>query len=203
MARRSQPGLFIVLEGIDGTGKSTQASLLAERLRGRGIETSVFREPTGGVWGQKIRAKARKAGSLTAAQELDLFLRDRWDNVKTNIRPALERGEAVVMDRYYFSTIAYQGARGLDPKRIRRLNEAFAPPPDLVFILDLDPAKGLGRIRGRGPRDALFEREDYLCKVRALFRSFRGKRFVRVDASQPVESVRDAIWARVLERLKT
>jgi dTMP kinase len=201
MGDTTRRGLFIVLEGIDGTGKSTQAALLAERLRARGVETSVFREPTGGVWGRKIRAKARKAGSLTPAQELDLFIRDRRENVALNIAPALARGEAVVLDRYYFSTIAYQGARGLDPKRIRRLNEAFAPKPDLVFILDLDPARGLARIRGRGARDELFEREDYLRRVRALFRSFRGRCFVRVDASRSVAFVRAAIWSRVRERI--
>ena len=202
MAARAKRGIFIVHEGIDGTGKSTQAALLAERLRGRGVKTSVFREPTDGVWGRRIRAKAKKAGSLTAEEELDLFLRDRKDNVKANIKPALERGEAVVQDRYYFSTIAYQGARGLDTKRIRRLNEEFAVPPDLVFILDLDPEKGLDRIRGRGPRDELFEREDYLRKVRAIFRGFRGRRFVRIDASEPVASIRDRIWTRVAEELK-
>jgi dTMP kinase len=201
MANKAKRGLFVVLEGIDGTGKSTQAALLAGRLRARGVKTSVFREPTDGIWGRKIRAKARVAGSLTPSQELDLFLRDRKDDVVRNIGPALQRGEAVVLDRYYFSTIAYQGAKGLDPKRIRRLNEAFAPRPDLVFILDLDPERGLGRIRGRGACDELFEREDYLRRVRAIFRSFRGRRFARIDASRSIASVHAAIWSRVRERI--
>jgi dTMP kinase len=199
MTLPARKGRLIVLEGIDGAGKSTQAALLVEALRKRGVRAVLFREPTGGVWGRKIRAKARRAGSLTPRQELALFLKDRRDNVAKNIRPALARGEVVVLDRYYFSTIAYQGARGLDPKRIRRLNEAFAPPPDLVFILDVDPAGGLGRIRGRGRRDEHFEREDYLKKVRVLFRRFRGRRFVRVDAAAPAGAVRARIWARVAE----
>jgi dTMP kinase len=194
-------GILIVLEGIDGTGKSTQAALLAEKLRGLGVKTSVFREPTDGVWGRKIREKAKKAGSLTAEEELDLFLRDRRDNVEKNIKPALERGETVILDRYYFSTIAYQSAKGLDAGRIRRLNEEFAPPPDLVFILDLDAESGLGRIRERGARDELFEREDYLRKVRAVFRSFRGRRFIRIDALKPIEAVHEKIAKLVLDRL--
>ncbi|MBN2206697.1 MAG: dTMP kinase, partial [Candidatus Aminicenantes bacterium] len=195
MTTGARRGLFVVLEGIDGTGKSTQAALLADRLGGLGIPAVVLREPTDGTWGRRIRAKARRAGSLTPAQELALFIRDRRENVAANIRPALARGDTVVLDRYYYSTIAYQGARGLDPRRIRRLNEAFAPRPDLVFILDLDPARALGRLRGRGPRDELFEREDYLRKVLRIFRSFRGKRFVRIDASRPAAAVHAAIWS--------
>jgi thymidylate kinase len=72
-------------------------------------------------------------------------------------------------------------------------------PPDLVFILDLDPERGLGRIRDRGTRDELFEREDYLRKVRAIFKSFRGGRFVAVDASEPAEAVHKKIFVKIME----
>jgi dTMP kinase len=199
MKSKARNGILIVLEGIDGAGKSTQAALLAGKLREMGRKVAVFREPTDGLWGRKIRDKAKRAGSLTAEEELDLFLKDRRENVEKNLKPALERGETVILDRYYFSTIAYQGARGLDTGRIRRLNEEFAVPPDLVFILDVDPEKGLGRIRDRGTRDELFEREDYLRKVRAIFRSFRGGRFAAVDASEPAETVHRKIFARLVK----
>lgn len=201
MKRNKKKGILVVLEGIDGAGKSTQAILLAEKLRGLGLEVACFREPTDGPWGRRIRARAKKAGSLTPEEELDLFVKDRRENVEKNLRPALERGETVILDRYYFSTIAYQGARGLDPAWIRRQNEAFAVKPDLVFILDVDPESGLGRIRDRRTRDELFEREDYLRKVRAIFRSFRGKRFVHLDASAPAGTIHEQIFAHVLKHL--
>jgi dTMP kinase len=102
----------------------------------------------------------------------------------------------VVLDRYYFSTIAYQGAKGLDPGKIRRMNEKFAPRPDLVFILDIGPDAGLARITGRKIKDVLFERAGYLRKVRKIFRSFRGRTFVPIDACRD----RWAVAAEILER---
>jgi dTMP kinase len=143
-------GFLFVIEGIDGAGKSTQVRMLRRKLRAQGFDAAVLREPTSGRFGREIRRKARTAGSLTPEQELDLFLRDRRENVEKRIRPGLLAGRVLLMDRYYFSTVAYQGAKGLDPVRIRRLNEAFAPKPDLVFILDLPAGRGLERIRGRG-----------------------------------------------------
>jgi dTMP kinase len=190
------PGILIVIEGIDGAGKSTQARGLVRKLRARGFAASYFREPSRGRWGREIKRRAKVAGSLTPDQELDLFLQDRRDNVELNLAPALRRGEVVVLDRYYFSMIAYQGAKGLDPARIRRMNEKFAPRPDLVFILDIGPDAGLARISGRRTRDVLFERAGYLRKVRKIFRSFRGRAFVPVDARRD----RRAIAAEILER---
>ncbi len=192
-------GVLIVIEGIDGAGKSTQARGLVRRLRARGFDAIVFREPTGGRWGKEIRRRAKTAGSLTPEQELDLFLKDRKDNVERHLAPSLAEGRIVVLDRYYFSSIAYQGAKGLDPARIRRLNERFAIRPDLVFILDLGPGLGLARIGSRKTRDALFEREGYLRKVRRIFRSFRGRLFVPVDARQDRLAIAKVILDRTLK----
>ncbi len=194
-------GFLFVIEGIDGAGKSTQARMLLRRLRARGIDAVSLREPTRGRWGREIRTKAKRAGSLTPAQELDLFLRDRKENVEKNIGPDLERGRAIILDRYYFSTVAYQGAKGIDPARIRRLNERFAPRPDLVFILDLPAARGLGRIRGRKSRDVLFEREGYLRKVRRIFGGFRGRRFVHLDAGRGKRDLGAEILALTLKKM--
>lgn len=191
-----RPGVLIVIEGIDGAGKSTQAKGLVRRLRARGFAASYFREPSRGRWGREMKRQAKVAGSLTPEQELDLFLKDRRDNVERNLAPALRRGEVVVLDRYYFSTIAYQGAKGLDPGKIRRMNEKFAPRPDLVFILDIGPDAGLARITGRKTQDVLFERAGYLRKVRKIFRSFRGRAFVPIDARHD----RRAVAAEILER---
>jgi len=178
-------GVLIVLDGIDGTGKTTQAKRLLEALRSRGWDAVYFREPSDSKWGLAIKRKAGVAGSLSPKEELDLFLKDRKENVRDNIKPALAKKKAIVCDRYYFSTIAYQGARGIDPEMIRVQNESFAAMPDLVFILDIPPEKGLARIEiSREKMDLHFEKEDYLAKVREIFRSFRGKNIHHIDASR-------------------
>jgi dTMP kinase len=190
-------GLLIVLEGIDGSGKTTQARSLLRRLRSRGRKAAFFREPTRGRWGREIRRKAATAGSLTPDEELDLFVRDRRENVERNLKPALAAGKIVVLDRYYFSTIAYQGAKGIDTGRIRRLNETFAVRPDLVVVLDVDARQGLSRIAGRKKKDELFEREDYLVRVAEIFRGFRGRVFLHLDARGDPRAIGRAIWERV------
>ena len=169
IASKRRRGLLIVLEGIDGSGKTTQARALLRRLRRAGREAAFFREPTRGRWGREIKRLAARADSLTPEEELDLFVKDRRENVRKNLKPALAVGLVVVLDRYYFSTIAYQGAKGLNIRRIRRMNEAFAVKPDLVIFLDVEPAAGLARIAGRATRDELFEREDYLVRVARIF----------------------------------
>ena len=197
MSRKLRKGLLIVLEGIDGSGKTTQARSLLRRLRYRGYKTVFYREPTRGKWGRQIKRLAARAGSLTPAGELELFVKDRRENVAKNLIPALRAGQVVVLDRYYFSTIAYQGAKGIDPGKIRRMNEAFAVRPDLVVVLDVDARAGLARIRGRKTRDELFEREDYLVRVARIFRGFKGPEFVHLDGRGNRRAVGRAIWARV------
>lgn len=197
MTRKLERGVLVVLEGIDGSGKTTQARALLRRLRRRGYPAAFFREPTRGRWGREIKRLAARADSLTPEQELDLFVRDRRENVERNLRPALEAGRIVVLDRYYFSTIAYQGAKGIDTRRIRRMNESFAVPPDLVVVLDVDPGQGLARIEGRRTRDELFEREDYLVRVAEIFRGLKGRAFVHLDGRADRREVARAIWERV------
>jgi len=194
-------GRLIVFEGIDGAGKSTQARMLRRKLRARGRAVVSFREPTRGRFGRELRAKAKTAGSLTPEGELDLFVKDRRENVARNIRPALRAGKIVILDRYYFSTIAYQGAKGLDPERIRAINERFAPKPDLVFLLDLGASTGLSRIAGRKTRDLLFERETYLRRVRRFFRAFQGPEFVHLDGRRDKRELGREILARTLSVL--
>jgi dTMP kinase len=195
-------GLLIVLEGIDGAGKSTQARFLLRMLRKAGLNAVSFREPSGGKWGREIKRKAKEAASLTPEEELDLFLKDRRENVQKNLRPALKEKKVVVLDRYYFSTIAYQGAKGINQARIRRLNEAFAPKPDLVFILDIEAKDGLARIEGRKKKDKLFERAAYLAKVRKIFRSFKGRRFYHINAGLDRKEISRLILEKTLKHLK-
>ncbi len=196
-----EKGVLIVLEGIDGGGKTSQAKELLEILRGQGFGAVYFREPSDSSWGKTIREKALENDSLTPEEELALFQNDRRENVEKNLRPALAARRIVILDRYYFSTMAYQGAKGLDPDQIRETNEGFAVLPDLVFILDVDPARGLKRTEGRQQRDLLFEREDYLVKVRAIFQGLEGDEFFHLDALRPMEDVAEDITRITLDFL--
>src|SRR5262245_31030289 len=128
-------GLLIAFEGIDGAGKTTQARRLVSDLTERGVPAIYTKEPTDGPHGRAIRATAT-TGRLPPAEELALFVADRREHVAGELEPALTAGTCVVIDRYYLSTAAYQGARGLDPARILTDNEAFAPAPDVCFLLD-------------------------------------------------------------------
>lgn len=190
-------GLFIVIEGIDGTGKSTQVTRLAEWLREQGREVIHSREPTDGPWGKKLRESAA-TGRLSPADELEYFLKDRRQHVTEVISPSLAAGKIVILDRYYFSTMAYQGARGFDPVEIRRRNEEFAPVPDLLLILDLAIDSALRRIGARGDIANEFEKRENLERCREIFLSLRDEPFVRVidtDATpdEVAESIRAAL----------
>ncbi len=183
-------GALIVLDGIDGTGKTTQAKRLLKTLKKKGYPAVYFREPSDSRWGREIKRKAALADSLSAAEELELFQKDRKENVAKNLRPALEQNKIIVLDRYYYSTIAYQGARGIDPTMIQKMNEEFAVKPDLVFILDATPREGLRRIeKDRQKRDPLFEQEGYLNKVREIFRKLKDKNIFHIDASRSEEEI--------------
>ena len=184
----SRPGFLLVLEGIDGSGKSTLARELAGWLRGRGREVITSREPTDGPHGTALRQSA-KTGRLSLEAELDLFLKDRAEHVATLISPALARGAVVILDRYYFSTAAYQGARGLDPQAIIEANEKFAPVPDLVLLLDLDPAAGSARIHRRGDAPDDFEALDYQREVRRIFLALDRPFIRRIDAARSADAV--------------
>jgi dTMP kinase len=193
-------GVLIAFEGIDGTGKSTQVARLATRLRAEGRAVVQTSEPTQGEWGRKIRALAREGREGVAREdELDWFLRDRMEHVEQTIRPALHAGKIVVTDRYYFSTMAYQGALGLDPRRIQEMNEALFPRPDLVILLVASPEVGLSRIarHRKGLRDVGFEQSDYLHRVASLFESFRDPAIRAVDAAKRPDEVEERVWAAV------
>lgn len=175
-------GLLVVVEGVDGAGKSTVLKHLAAHCSRNRPEVVSSREPTAGVHGRRIRESA-VSGRLPLEEELDLFLRDRREHVDTLINPALSRGAVVLLDRYYFSTAAYQGARGADPRAIIAANEVFAPPPDLVLLLDCPPAVTLERIRSRGGGADAFEGLEALEAVRAIFLSLEHPCIRPVDAS--------------------
>lgn len=195
-------GRFIVFEGGEGSGKSTASAAIAERLRAAGIAVVQTREPGGTRVGELVRGLLHE--ELTPWAELFAFLVARAQLVAEVIRPALERGETVVCDRFAPSTFAYQvHARGLDETAVREANRAATGglEPDLVVYLDIDPAVGLKRKLGEveairtGLEGLAFHRkvrEGYLAQATA-----DPARWLVVDAEQGREDVAEQIWARV------
>ena len=161
-------GLLIAVEGIDGAGKTSVAALLAQFCGERGVACVISKEPTSLKWGRELRRSASE-GRLTLASELELFRRDRQMHVEGTIRPALDQCHVVIVDRYYWSTAAYQGARGADPAAIIADHESFAPRPDAVMLLDVPVSAGLERIRRRGDIPNDFEKQDALERAREIF----------------------------------
>ncbi len=187
-----------MFEGIDGTGKSTQAGLFAGYVRSLGLRVVQSREPTHGRFGAELRQSATR-GRRSPEEELDLFIRDRREHVEQVLQPALDAGKVVVVDRYYLSTAAYQGARGLDPEAILQQNEAFAPIPDIAVLIHLDVQDGRRRIRGRGDGDGdLFEIEDELRRVADVFAALDRPYINRFDGSRSIEDLSREIRERVI-----
>jgi len=189
-------GILVAVEGIDGAGKTTQVRLLERLLAAAEIETVSTKEPTQGPWGRQIRASAQ-TGRMGPEDELQAFLNDRREHVRDLLEPSLAAGKLVLVDRYYFSTVAYQGARGLDRRRLLSLN-AFAPAPDVLIVLDVPPAVGLGRVRDRGDEADLFEKEDELARARTIFRELDVPNLHLLDGTLSVSAIAGQIATLVM-----
>ncbi|MDH3212289.1 MAG: dTMP kinase [Myxococcales bacterium] len=195
-------GRLLAFEGLDGCGKSTQVAALARALRNAGHEVLDTREPTDGPAGRRIRALARSGEIVAPELELRWFVEDRRAHVAAVIHPALESGRLVLTDRYYLSTVAYQGARGLDPVQILRDSEAEFPLPDLALLFEIEPEVALERVGGRGqPLDAAFEQREFLERVAANYRALDRPYLARIDARRPEDAVHAAVVGCVRERL--
>ncbi len=195
----SSRGILIAIEGIDGTGKTTQVALLANVLRQAGQDVVTSREPTDGYWGRKIKESATN-GRLSPEEELDAFIRDRTEHVTNLIQPALDAGKIVILDRYYYSSIAYQGSRGANVEAVKATMETRFPIPDMVFLLDIDPALSLHRIaKSRNERPNQFEQLEGLAKAREVFHSLVGERVKKIDGALPVPEVQQRILELFIE----
>ncbi|MBT5642097.1 dTMP kinase [Candidatus Bathyarchaeota archaeon] len=188
-------GLFIVFEGVDGGGKSTQMKMLSDFFKRKGYEVEQHMEPTqetiGTVLWDYMNSKNR---SFKPETEALLFAADRIEHGK-NIRKALEERKIVISDRYKHSSLAYQGAAGADVDWMQSLNK-HALVPDLVILLDIDPEKSLGRVSDR--EKTVFEENEYLKKVRAEYLRYAELgELVVVDAVQSIEEVHADILKHV------
>ena len=192
-------GSLIVFEGLDGSGKSTQLPRLARRLAAGGREVVATKEPHDCAPGRKIRELATRREPVPAAEELALFVEQRRIHVRELIAPGLARGAIVLSDRYFLSTVAYQGARGLDPARLLAESEAEFPLPDLALLLVLPPEAGLARVAARGGvAEPAFERADFLARVSEIFDALDRPYLVRIDAAGSP----GAVEARIAEAVK-
>jgi dTMP kinase len=213
--RLNSKGFFITLEGIDGAGKTIQVGRLVRYLRARGHKVRATREPGGTVIGEKIRAILMSQRSdLSPLAELVLFYAARAQHLEEVIRPALERGELVVSDRFNDCSFVYQGyARGLGSRKVRQLDMAICgeTQPDLTLVLDLDPRAALERALGRDRRSragsSRFEAAglDFQKKARAGYRVLARRephrvRLIRAD--RPADEVEAEIRQVVEDRLK-
>lgn len=192
-------GKFICIEGLDGCGKTTQARLLVKALRKAGYAAVYTAEPSKGKIGKFIKKyclNARQRGSIIV--EALLFAADRFEHLENEVVPALKNGKIVVSDRYVFSSLAYQGAAGLNLKWIEKLNE-HAITPDLALFVDVKPEVAIQRVK---PKRSVMENLKTQRKVREVYMKFvdEGK-LVRIDGNKPINDVAKNILAVVLERL--
>jgi len=197
---------FIVFEGGEGSGKTTQAKALANRLRRLGFPVVLTTEPGGTLLGNKLRRWVKWGRGVTVQTELFLFLASRSQLVTRVIRPALEKGSIVICDRYDASTLAYQGyGRGMDLDFLKTVNSFVTDglSPDLIVLLDLSAEQGLER---KKMKLDVFEREEYFFHQRVRegylkMAAAEPERWMVVDATLPEVKIREIVWERVNQLL--
>ena len=199
-------GVFITLEGGDGSGKSTQMGALTEWLQAQGRIVVQAREPGGTELGLEVREIVlHRRGHIAPRAEALLYAADRAHNIATVVRPALARGDVVIQDRYLDSSVAYQGAgRVLDPPEVRQMSlwATEGLLPHLTVLLDLDPAVGRERLTASRTRYDRLEAEesDFHERVRAAYLALAAaepERFLVLDATLPVDELHASIRDRV------
>jgi len=198
MSGASNPGLFICFEGIDGSGKTTHSHLIVERLRTLGYEAVYTTEPT--RWsepGKRLRESFFAPTRLPVKAEFRLFLEDRIFHVKSEVIPLLNDGKIVVTDRYYFSSVAYQGARGLDWQYILEENEKIAIAPNLVIFLDVPVDVAIDRIASKRTEGVnTFEKEECLRKVKDIYLLLADrfpKLITKLDATKEISEIQEDV----------
>jgi len=193
-------GLFICIEGLDASGKTTHARRLVRELRQRGFDAIYTTEPTEGEIGNFIRRHIlQREKRVPSVVEALLFAVDRVEHVESEIKPALEEGKIVVSDRYVYSSLAYQGAAGLDLNWIEGINR-HAIRPDLAIYIDVPPEVAVKRIKRRR---SVMETLQTQQRVRGVYmRLVENGRLIVVNGNKPIGAVAKDILALALDFLK-
>ena len=206
----SQSGLFVSFEGIDGSGKSTQARTLADRLRAQGVDVVHPREPGGSPGAEEIRALVLQGDPdrWSAETEILLFTAARRDHLERTIQPALEAGKVVICDRFADSTRMYQGlSRGNLRAKVDALHDLMiGVEPDLTLLIDMDPETGLSRAKARNTVEERFE--DFGASLQEAMRAGfltlaeeYADRFRVIDGARDADTVAEDVWAAVSPHL--
>ncbi|MEM3380767.1 MAG: dTMP kinase, partial [Candidatus Bathyarchaeia archaeon] len=191
-------GVFIVIEGIDGAGKTLHSKNLCLQLHRRGYPTRYTAEPSRNVIGRLLRREFLNRRKAPPEVETLLFAADRLQHLREEVMPTLRRGGIVVSDRYLYASIAYQGAQKVDIEWIRCVN-SFAPKPDLAIYLDVPADVAMSRIR-RGR--SLMERLEFEKRVRAIYlKLVKDGELTYVDGDRPVEDVDEDILNLTIEAI--
>ncbi len=191
MVKNTYPGKLIVFEGLDGSGQSTQTSLLRDFLIEKGFQVLTTKEPTkDSEAGKKIRQILDEKTKEDPAELQKLFAQDREEHLKNLIIPALKERKIVISDRYFFSTFAFGASYGLNLEQLIKLNENFLLP-DATFILKVSPRICIERIEKRGIVKTLFEKEEKMARVWRTY-EIMPQRFENVfiiDGEKPIQEV--------------
>ncbi|MEJ5285173.1 MAG: dTMP kinase [Brevinematia bacterium] len=193
-----EKGFFIVFEGIEGSGKTTQSILLSEKLKNRDYDVIHTKEPGGTDFGEKIRNILLHEDEVSDITELLLFLADRKEHIERLIKPSLEKNRIVISDRYFYSTLAYQiGGRKLDEDMVNYLNNIIVDNliPDIVFYIDIDAEESIKR-KKHSHLDRI-EREEMFFHINIRNEYLRiaekSENFIVVDGKKPIQDVHHII----------
>jgi dTMP kinase len=194
--------MFIVFEGIDGSGKSTISKLVNKELNEAGYESYLFFEPTHYEKGKKIREFLQRKINLTKEEVLNLFLEDRKDSLDLNVKPNLKPKSIVILDRYFYSMCAYQADASYSPQDIldRNLKNQY-PHADLVFFLEIQPELALERTTKRGEGAEIFENLEFLTQVDKNYRKILPQQTIFINAIKPMNEILDLCKNEILKRL--
>ena len=197
--KRPLKGIFVVLEGSDGSGKTTQARVLCAALRRKGYKVHPTAEPSRSTVGRLIRRRILYGKKTRPEVEALLFAADRFLHLESEILPALAVGRIVVCDRYIYASFAYQGAQGVDSQWLQEINQ-FAIKPDLALYLDVPAKTGMGRIKRK---KSLLEKLELQERVREeYFKLAETGELTLVDATQSIEKVGENVLDLVTSKLR-